>query len=194
MLNSFGDDSDGIECDYLGWHPHFSWRVIEQEFALIRHFAGDKPIYVDDMWTNISSIGYNSGISIPGFTQFNAPPWPPENSNWAKSVYRDFPNTLFTGLDPHRALLTELINHNSQITSWYYARHAREIVKSFVTAFGEGAERVSLLGTNDLPEFQNFLFGSIGWINFLGVRGQGYPKKPGYYTYRLMFEQLHDFT
>lgn len=194
MLVSFGDDQDGIECDYIGWHPHFGWRVIDQEFALIHYYTGNKPIYVDDMWTNISSIGYNLGVSIPGFAQFHAPAWPPENSEWAKEIYGDFPNILFSGLDPHGTLLTELLNSNPEITAWYYGRHAREIVKSFVTAFGEGAERACLSGTNDLTEVRNFLFGSIGWINLLGIRGEGYPEKPGYYTYKLLFEKLHDFT
>ena len=194
MLDSFGDDGDGIECDYIGWHPHISWRVIDQEFALIRRHTGDKPIYVDDMWTNISSLGYNFGASVPGFAQFNAPPWPPQNGEWAKKIYGDFPNSLFTGPDPHAALLTGLLNRNPEITGWYYARQAREIVKSFVSAFGEGAERACLSGTNDVPEAQNVLFGSIGWINFLGVRATGYPEKPGYYTYRLLIEKLHDFT
>ncbi len=194
MLDSFGNDEDGIECDYIGWHPHFGWRIIDQEFAFIHDHAGDKPIYVDDMWTTISSVGYNFGLTIPGFCQFNAPAYQPSSSDWAKKIYGDFPNSLFTGNDPHAMLLTELINENSEITNWYYARHAREVVKSFVTAFGEGAERACLSGTNDVPEFRNYLLGSIGWVNFIGVRSQGYPEKPSYYTYKLLVEMLGDFT
>lgn len=194
MLDSFGNDDDGIECDYIGWHPHFNWRVIDQEFAFIQYHAGNKPIFVDDMWTNIACIGYNFGASIPGFAQFNAPAWPPENSNWVKNIAGDLPNSLFTSLDPHGTLLTEILNGNANVIDWYYSRQAREIVKSVATAFGEGAERVCLSGTNDLPEIQNFMFGSIGWINILGTRREDYPEKAGYYTYKLLVEKLYDFS
>jgi hypothetical protein len=193
MLTSFGNDADGIECDYIGWHPHFNWRVIPQEFALIHAYAGNKPIYVDDMWTNIFSNGYNLGLSIPGGAQFHAPPYPPASSDWLKKIYGDFPNSLFTIIDPHSTLFSELLNSNAAITDWYYQRQARELVKSFVTAFGEGAERVCLSGTNDMPESQNWLYGTIGWINILGTRNKSYPEKPGFYTYKLLVDKLKDF-
>jgi len=194
MLTSFGNDADGIECDYIGWHPHFNWRVIPQEFALIHAYAGNKPIYVDDMWTNIFSNGYNSGLSIPGGAQFHAPQYPPPGSDWMKNIYGDFPNALFTANDPHSTLFSELLNGNAAITDWYYQRQARELVKSFVTAFGEGAERVCLSGTNDAPESQNWLYGSIGWINILGTRNKNYPEKAGFYTYKLLVDKLKNFT
>lgn len=194
MLDSFGNDADGIECDYIGWHPHGGWRIIDQEFALIHHYAGNKPIHVDDMWTNIPTVGYNAGFSIPGFAQFNAPAWPPEDHNWPQNLHGDFPNTLFPGMDPYGTLFKGLLDAQPDILKWYYAHHAREIVKSFISAFGEGAERACLSGTNDVPEVRNALFGSIGWINFLDVRTGGYEEKPGYYTYKLLIEKLNDFT
>jgi len=194
MLDSFGNDADGIECDYIGWHPHFNWRVIDQEFALIHHHAGDKPIYVDDMWSNIFSSGYYLGISIPGGAQFHAQPWPPSNTDWIKAIEGDFPNALFASNDPYHELYTGLFNKDSVITAWYYATGARNLVKSFVSAFGEGAERASFSGTNDAPELRNWRWGSGGWINLTDTRQVNYAEKPQYYTYKLLIEKLNDFT
>ncbi|MFQ5768946.1 MAG: FlgD immunoglobulin-like domain containing protein [bacterium] len=199
MLDSFGNDADGIECDYIGWHPHFSWRVIDQEFAFIHAHAGNKPIYVDDMWTNIFAQGYFAPPigGIPGASQFNAPANAFAGTEWVKRINGDFPNSLFPGLDPHATLFQKL-NQNDQVAvDWYYANGARRLVKSFVSAFGEGAERVSFSGSNDLP--RNLLIPNSrgwpgGWINLLGTRNENYAEKPQYYTYQLLIEKLHDFT
>ncbi len=197
MLASFGNDGDGLECDYIGWHPHFSWRVLDQEFRFIRAYAGNKPIYVDDMWCNIFAQGYNAGVfpAIPGEAQFNAPPQnPPPPIAWVQNVYGDFPNALFPTLNPHDELRQGLKSGNVAITQWYEANGARQLVKSMTTALGEGAERVSFSGTNDVAQLRNAPFEEIGWINLLGTRTEGYRAKAQFYTYQLLVEKLHDFT
>ncbi len=197
MLASFADDSDGIECDYIGWHPHFSWRVIDQEFKLIHAHAGNKPIYVDDMWSNIFAQGYFAGIfpAIPAEAQFNAPPLdPPPPIAWIKRLYGDFPNPLFPSLNPHDELRQKLKSGNAAATEWYEANGARQLVKSMVSAFGEGAERVSFSGTNDVAQLRNAPFEEIGWINLTGTRAEGYREKAQFHTHKLLVEKLRDFT
>ena len=194
LLESFGNPDDGIECDYIGWHPHFSWRVIDQEFALIHKYAGDVPIFVDDMWSQVYSIGYNLGLSVPGFAQFTAPSWPAQNTEWIKRISGDFPNSLFSGNDPHATLFQRLMAADKEVLDWYYARHSREIVKSLVSAFGEGAEKACLSASNDMPELRNFVWGSIGWVNLLDTRITDYASKPAFYTYKLLVDKLADFT
>ncbi len=189
MLSSFGNDADGVECDYIGWHPHFSWRVIDQEFALIRALANGKPIYVDDMWCNIFAVGYALGINIPGICVFNAPKFFPPNTNWVTRVYGDFPNPLFPGLDPHAQLFQKLNSGDSAALDWYYANGARQLVKSIASAFGEGAERASFSGTNDLIRGIQ-----IGWLNLLGTSAEGFAEKPQYYTLKMLNDKLYDFT
>lgn len=194
MLSSFGDDTDGVECDYVGWHPHFSWRIIDQEFALIRHYVDNIPIYVDDMWTNIFSSGYYFGSTIPGGAQFQAQPWPPSDTQWITDIEGDFPNELFQSKDPYHELYLGLFNKDSAVTAWYYANGARNLVKSFVSAFGEGAERASFSGTNDLVEMRNWRWGNIGWINLMEPRKLDYLPKPQYFTFRLLIHKLNSFT
>ncbi len=197
MLASFGNDNDGIECDYIGWHPHFSWRVLDQEFKLIRAHAGNKPIYVDDMWSNIFAQGYFVGLfaTIPGEAQFNAPPLnPPPPIAWIKRLYGDFPNALFPSLNPHDELRQKLQSGNVAAMEWYEANGARQLVKSMVSAFGEGAERASFSGTNDVAQLRNAPFEEIGWINLTGTRAEGYREKAQFHTYKLLVEKLRDFT
>lgn len=197
MLASFGDDGDGRECDYIGWHPHFSWRVIDQEFKLIHALANNIPIYVDDMWCNIFAQGYFVGIfaTIPGEAQFNAPPLnPPPPIAWLKRIYGDFPNALFPSLNPHDELRQKLRSGNAAVTEWYEAHGARQLVKSVVSAFGEGAERVSVSGTNDVAQLRDFGFDEIGWMNLTGTRQEGYREKAQFHTYKLLVEKLRDFT
>ncbi|MFQ5652153.1 MAG: FlgD immunoglobulin-like domain containing protein [bacterium] len=189
MLDSFGSDADGIECDYIGWHPHFSWRVIDQEFKLIRAHAGEKPIYVDDMWSNLFAQGYAAGVLIPGEAQFTAPAFPPASSDWVRAINGDFPNPLFTSLDPYAELFQKLNSGDQTVLAWYYANGARRLVKSFASAFGEGAERVSYSGSNDL--LRGF---ELGWLNLTGTRDEDYFKKPQFYTYKLLVEMLRGFT
>jgi hypothetical protein len=189
MLSSFGNDADGIECDYIGWHPHFSWRIIDQEFALIRAHAGNKPIYVDDMWCNLFPIGY---AAVPGEAQFTASRSP--SRTWVKAINGDFPNMLFTSNDPYGELFQKLNGGNQAVRRWYNATGARRLVKSFASAFGEGAERAMFSGTNDTPLFGLFRGWELGWINLLGTVQEGYREKPEYYTYKLLVEKLRDFT
>ncbi len=197
MLDSFGNDADGIECDYIGWHPHFTWRVIDQEFAFIRAHAGNKPIYVDDMWANLFAQGYLAPLpGIPGLAQFNAPANPFAGTDWVKRINGDFPNSLFPGIDPYATLHQKLNQDDQAALDWYYATGARRLVKSFASAFGEGAERVSFSGTNDVPRslLPHTRGWPGGWLNLLGTREQNYFEKPQFYTLKLLVEKLNDFT
>ncbi len=170
MLTSFGDDSDGIECDYIGWHPHMPWREIEQTFNFIKTYAGNKPIYIDDMWCNIFLIDRDDA---PGNTLF---------TGGGQGIEGDFPNPL---VPSYTALKNGVLFNNKQIVDWYYARHARTIVKAFASVFGEGVERASISGIAD------FLTDKLG---IMGTVNEDFYEKPGYYTYKLLVEKLHDFT
>lgn len=200
MLDSFGNDQDGVECDYIGWHPHFSWRTIDQEFQFIRAHAGNKPIYVDDMWSNIFPVGYlGPAPFIPGDAQFNAPRNIFAAPGWIKRIHGDFPNSLVAGGDLHRDLFDKLNAGNQAVLNWYYANGARRLVKSFVSAFGEGAVAANYSGTNDLAKDSPLgaLIGRgslVGWINLTGSQPENYAEKPQYYTYKLLVEKLGDFT
>ncbi|MDZ7290402.1 MAG: T9SS type A sorting domain-containing protein [candidate division KSB1 bacterium] len=201
MLDSFGNDADGIECDYIGWHPHFNWRVIDQEFKLIHARAGNKPIYVDDMWTNLFANGYFRPYlgNIPGAAQFNAPANPFAGTDWVKRINGDFPNALFTSINPYDELNQKLTNDDQAVLNWYSANGARRLVKSLVSAFGEGAIVACFSGTNDVARDEpiwGLLIGrgtSLGWINLTGTRDENYFEKPQYHTYKLLVEKLHDF-
>ncbi|HLF56540.1 MAG TPA: hypothetical protein VI942_06810, partial [Thermoanaerobaculia bacterium] len=181
MLASFGDDSDGVECDYVGWHPHMGWREIPQVFALIRALAPGKPIYVDDMWANLYLM---DRADAPGYAQFG---------DGGASIAGDFPNPL---VGSYTALRNSMFFNFFFIRDWYEERTARQLVKSFVTAFGEGAERVSFSGNAD--HNLDRLFGITGWLNLMGALGDDaenpFPEKPSYWTYRLLVEKLHDFS
>lgn len=181
LLTSFGDDSDGVECDLVGWHPHMGWREIPQAFALIRALAPGKPIYVDDMWTNLFLMDRSDA---PGYAQFG---------DGGAAIAGDFPNPLVGG---YTALRSSMLFNLFGIRDWYEERTARQLVKSFVTAFGEGAERVSYSGNAD--HNLDRLFGVTGWINLMGALGDDalnpFPEKPGYWTYELLVEKLHDFA
>ncbi len=177
MLRSFGDDSDGIECDYIGWHPHMAWREIDQAFAFIKQYGGDKPIYVDDMWCNIFILDREDA---PGNTLFFKD---------AAAREGDFPNELVEDFGAlHRGVNCNLI---PGALDWYYARHSRHLLKSFVSAFGEGAERVSISGAWDFTPARKSMGGHI---DILGTPNEDFYAKPGYYTYKLMVDKLHDFS
>ncbi len=179
MLTSFGDDSDGIEADYIGWHPHMGWREIPQAFALIRQHAPGKPIYVDDMWANLF---LQSRADAPGYAQF---------TDGGAAIAGDFPNPL---VPSYTVLRNSVPSNTNGVRDWYDARTARQLVKSFVTAFGEGAERVSFSGNADYALDRGI--GITGWINLLGSFGDtpSFPEKPAFYTYRMLVEKLNDFT
>ncbi len=177
MLTSFGDDSDGIECDYIGWHPHMAWREVEQSFGFIKQYAPNKPIYVDDMWANIF---LQDREDAPG------------NSQFFKDGQRregDFPNDLVGSYtDLRRGVVFDQI---PGARTWYLERGARHLVKAFASAFGEGAERVCYSGTADFALDRAAL---TGWINLMGTAGEDWKRKPSFYAMQHMVAKLHDFT
>jgi hypothetical protein len=189
MLDGFGNDSGGVECDFVGWHPHFSWRVTDQEFAWIRAHAGGKPIYIDDMWTNLFPVGY---AAVPGEAQFTANR--PPNRDWVMSLHGDFPNVLFASNDPYGELFAKLNASDPAVLAWYHARGSMQLVKSAVAAFGEGAEHVSFSGTNDMKLLGLFRGWELGWLNLLGTQDEGYAVKPQFLACGQVIEKLSDFT
>ncbi|MDZ7269785.1 MAG: hypothetical protein ONB48_21255 [candidate division KSB1 bacterium] len=171
--------------------------MIDQEFRLLRAFAGSKPVHVDDMWGNIVAQGYTAGVfpAIPGEAQFNAAPAnPPAPFDWVQCLYGDFPNPLFATRNPHDDLRQELQNGDAAALRWYEAHGARQLLKAVVTALDEGAERVSVSGSNEVAQLRNPPFQEIGWINLLGTRQEGYREKPQFHTYKLLVEKLRGFT
>jgi hypothetical protein len=170
ILTSFGDDSDGIECDYIGWHPHMPWREVEQTFAFIRRYAGTKPIFIDDMWCNMFLF---DRADAPGNTLF---------TGGGKIIEGDFPNTLVPN---YTTLKNGVLFNNQAIAAWYYLRHARTMVKAFASVFGEGAQRASI---SAIADFITDKQGIVGTLN------EDFYEKPGYYTYGLLVEKLFDFT
>ena len=180
LLEGLVDETDGKKCDYVGWHPHMGWREIPQAFAFVHAHAPGKPIYVDDMWTNLFLMDRSDA---PGYAQF---------TDGGKGIAGDFPNSLI----PNYSALRSWTPANFLGTrTWYYGRTARQLVKSYVTAFGEGAERVGFSGDADFNPDR--LAGITGWLNLLGALGDDpenpFPEKPAYWTYRTLVEKLHDF-
>ena len=178
IMRSFGDDSDGIECDYIGWHPHMPWREIDQAFAFIHTYAGtNKPIYIDDMWCNFF---LQARDDAPGNTLFH---------RGGKPMEGDFPNEMLSSYsEARRGIIFDQI---AGARDWYHGRNSRTLVKAFVSAYGEGAERVSISGIADLTADRL----SLGaYINIMGTAAENFVEKPGYYTYGLMLEKLHDFS
>jgi hypothetical protein len=190
LLASFGDDGDGVECDLVGWHPHFSWRVIDQELAWIRSLADGKPVFVDDMWANLFTVGY-SFFEIVGYAQFNATPFP--SRAWVERLWGDFPNDLFPGIDPYGVLFDKLEANDAAAHAWYRRKGAHSLVKSFASAFGEGAERAMFSGSNDVV-FLGQRAWQLGWINLLGTLAEGYPTRPQTFALRALADQLATFT
>ena len=177
MLTSFGDDNDGVECDYIGWHPHMPWREIDQVMRFIRTYAGDKPVYIDDMWCNIF---LQQRADAPGNCLF---------TDGGAAMHGDFPNELVPNYaDLRRGVI---FNQIPGARDWYLLRHNRTLVKAFVSAFGEGAERASVSGIADLTIER---LGLGAYINILGSLGEGFPAKPGAHTYKMLIDLLHDFT
>lgn len=180
LLEGLTDETDGPKCDYIGWHPHMGWREIPQTFAFIHAHAPGKPIYVDDMWTNLFT---DESSVTPGYAQF---------TDGGAAIAGDFPNVLLPDYDGIRLDLL----FNPFARAWYQGRTARQLVKSYATAFGEGAERVGFSGDVDTNLDRAFLFS--GWLNLLGAFGDSavhpYPEEPAFWTYRLLVEKLHDFA
>ncbi|MFQ5569952.1 MAG: FlgD immunoglobulin-like domain containing protein [Rhodothermales bacterium] len=175
MLTSFGDDSDGVECDLVGWHPHMPWREVEQAFTFIKTYAGDKPIYVDDMWCNIF---LQDRADAPGNTLFTGA---------RVETQGDFPNAEIPG---YTALKVGVFFSDGPVRAWYYKRHAHTLVKAFVSVFGEGAERASVSG---IADFGLVRASPVGFVDLMGTPAEDFFEKPGYYTYKLLVDKLHDF-
>jgi len=181
MLESFADDSDGVECDYVGWHPHMGWREIPQTFAFLHAHAPGKPIYIDDMWANLFLL---DRADAPGYSQF---------TDGGTAIAGDFPNSFY----PDYSTLRFLVFWNlAGARTWYEGRTARQLVKSYATAFGEGAERVSFSGDADFNGDR--LLGYTGFLNLMDaygdVPGDPFHAKPPYWTYRMLVGRLHDFS
>ncbi|MCB0853985.1 MAG: T9SS type A sorting domain-containing protein, partial [Bacteroidetes bacterium] len=142
--------------------------------------APNKPIFVDDMW----SIMFTTTQPFDGFAQFIG----------ADSMEGDFP---IASIPSYQALEDQMNNGDSLTVAWYNAKTARKAVKNFVTAFGEGAERVCFSMTNDpnpqMP-FYDLLTGPWRWSGMMGHKNTQYQPKPVFYTMKLLVEKLHDFT
>jgi hypothetical protein len=178
LLAGLVDESDGKKCDAIGWHPHMGWREIPQTFAFIHAHAPGKPIYIDDMWTNLFLLARSDA---PGYAQF---------TDGGTAIAGDFPNAVITNY-------TELVDwmpfNLFGDRDWYEGRTARQLVKSYVTAFGEGAERVGFSGDADFNPARLCCY--TGWLNLLRAPDDDPPlaEKPAYWTFRTLTEKLHDF-
>jgi hypothetical protein len=179
LLGRLGNDSDGVKCDYIEWHPHSGWKATDQSMKLIRRYAPDKPIFIDDMWSNILT----DVVPHDGFTQFLG----------ADSIEGDLPNATVASI----AELRDRLNAgDSAALAWYNAKGAREAVKCFATVFGEGAERVSFSLSNDFNPNHPLFVLSQAWryTGLVGNRNTNYAPKPVTWTMRLLVDRLHDFT
>jgi hypothetical protein len=180
LLASLAVDTPFKKCDYIGWHPHLNWKSTDQCMKMIKAFAPNKPIFIDDMWSNILTTIFPHN----GFTQFIG----------GDSLEGDFPTTTISN---YVQLKNGLDNGDTAIQNWYYAKGARDAVKSFSTAFGEGAERVSFSLSNDFNP-NNVLFYPFSYpFRYTGIVGNapnGFPRKPVFYTMQLLIDKLHDFT
>lgn len=82
----------------------------------------------------------------------------------------DFPNPLV----PSYQALRQGVVLGGPARDWCFDRTARHLVKAFVSAFGEGAERVSFSGNADFAFDRGA--GITGWLNLLGSFGEGFPR------------------
>ena len=185
LLTALGDDSDGVKCDYIEWHPHNGWRAIDQSLALIQQYAPTKPIFIDDMWSNM----FARTSPLGGWTEFIG----------GEQIEGDFPNAT---VPDYVTLADGLKANNATIVNWYNAKGARGAVKSFTTALGAGAERVSFSGSNDPCAYQfltscldqQAIFVWFGYSHLLGTKATNYATKPVYYTMKLLVDELQSMT
>ncbi|MFN8143335.1 MAG: T9SS type A sorting domain-containing protein [Bacteroidia bacterium] len=180
MLTLLGTDTPFKKCDYIGWHPHINWKSTDQCMRLIHEYAPGKPIFIDDMWSNILT----SIFPHNGFTQFIG----------GDSLEGDFPNSTVVS---YNALYNGLENHDSTVINWYNAKGARDAVKCFALVFGEGAERAEFSLSND-PNPHNVLLYPFSYpYRYTGMMGkvnEAYTPKPVLYTMQLLVDKIHDFT
>lgn len=185
LMTALGDDSDGVKCDYIEWHPHNGWRAIDQTLALITQYAPNKPIFIDDMWSNM----FARNTPLPGWTMFIG----------GDQIEGDFPNAT---VSDYSTLADGLKNNNTTLVNWYNAKGARGAVKSFATALGAGAERVSFTGSNDPCAYQfltscldqQLIFSWFGYSHLLGTKATNYAYKPVYWTFKLLVEKLQSMS
>lgn len=179
LMQQLGSDVDGVKCDYIGWHPHFGWQATDQSLKFIRTYAPNKPIFIDDMWSNILT----DVVPNDGFTQFIG----------GDSATRDLPNSTVSSF---AQLRDKLNDKDPAATAWYNAKGARDAVKCFATTFGEGAERAMFSLSNDFQSTHPIYFLSQPWryTGIVGDKTSNYAPKPVLYTMCLLVEKLHDFT
>lgn len=179
LLRGLNDDSHGPACDYIGWHPHSGWKSSDQSMRFIRTYAPDKPIFIDDMWSNILT----DVVPRDGFLQFLS----------GHTNERDFP----TAAIPSYAALRDSLNANNPVAlAFYNAKGARDAVKCFATIFGEGAERASYSLSNDFNPSNPIFLLSQSWryTGLVGNKNTNYLQKPVTYTMQILVDRLHDFT
>lgn len=180
LLTALNDTTDGKLCDFIGWHPHSNWKSIDMTFAWVRQYT-DIPFFIDDMWPQLMPTTY-------------------PNDGWYQFVHvedseRDFPAPLVPDI---LTLYNGLNSGDADVTAWYNAKTARDLVKSFVVAFYWGAERVEYSGDCDNPLYQGWGAGNpfsvLGWSNLCKTRNDNYALKPQGNTMKIMVDMLHDFT
>lgn len=179
LMQQLGSDAGGVKCDYIGWHPHFTWQATDQSLKFIRKYAPNKPIFIDDMWSNILT----DVLPHDGFMQFIG----------GDSATRDLPNNTVSSF----AQLRDKLNaKDPAATAWYNAKGARDAVKCFAITFGEGAERAMFSLSNDFQSTHPLYFISQLWryTGMVGDKASNYAPKPVLHTMRLLVEKLHDFT
>lgn len=179
LMQQLGSDAGGVKCDYIGWHPHFTWQATDQSLKFIRKHAPNKPIFIDDMWSNILT----DVLPHDGFLQFIG----------GDSATRDLPNSTVGSF----AQLRDKLNaKDPAATAWYNAKGARDAVKCFATTFGEGAERAMFSLSNDFQSTHPLYFISQLWryTGIVGDKASNYAPKPVLHTMRLLIQKLHDFT
>ena len=180
MLTLLSVDTPLKKCDYIGWHPHINWKSTDQCMKLIKQYAPGKPIFIDDMWSNILT----SIFPHNGFTQFIG----------GDSLEGDFPNSTVAS---YNALYNGLENHDSTVINWYNAKGARDAVKCFAVVFGEGAERAEFSLSNDPNPHNPILYPFTYPYRYTGMMGkvnEGFAPKPVLYTMQLLVDKIHDFT
>ena len=185
LLQGLADTSDGKKCDYIGWHPHTGWKSTDQSFKFVKSYAPGYPIFVDDMWcAMLTSWDGLFFILKDGYCQFIG----------GDSIEGDFPTSSITS---YQNLFNGLDSGDTLVTNWYNAKTAREAVKCFATAFGEGAERVDFSMSNDINPDNILLYSASQPYRYTGMverKDNNYAPKPVMYTMRLLVDMLYDFT
>lgn len=179
LLDSLNNDAAGQSCDYIEWHPHSGWRASDQSLRFLRTHAPDKPMFIDDMWSNLLTDIF----PYDGYWQFL-------RITTADKDFATAPVTTF------RALRDSLNANNEATLAWYNAKGARDAIKCFATVFGGGAERISYSLSNDCNPNNPIFLLSQSW-RYTGIVGNlntNYEPKPALYAMRTLVDHIHDFT